>query len=91
MSDGNSDIVEKGFCYTTVAGEAPTLADARVIATSGGDDISATLTGLAHNTTYYIRAYATNDLFTGYSGVIEVTTELNENAPGIGDNVSPDM
>lgn len=91
VSDGNSDIVEKGFCYTTVAGEAPTLADARVIATSGGDDISAILTELAHNTTYYIRAYATNDLFTGYSGVIEVTTELDENAPGIGDNVSPDM
>ncbi len=88
IDNGGGDITEKGFCYTTDANVLPTTADNKAVATSTGDEISLTLTGLAESTTYYIRAYASNGSKTGYSGVVTVTTGAG-NQPGIDDNPSP--
>jgi hypothetical protein len=78
--EGNANIVtENGFCYSTT-NQTPTTADIFVT-----DTVSVAwqtkLTGLAPNTTYYIRAYAVNDTGTGYSSVFTFTTPANNAVP----------
>ena len=98
LSNGGAEIVEKGFCYTTDASVTPDTSSNKVVATNAGDDIALTLTGLAPETTYYIRAYASNGVRTGYSETIVVTTTSvpepdvpeTPGVPGIDDNVSPE-
>ena len=90
LDNGNAEITEKGFCYTTSASTAPTVDDSKAVDTATGDDITLTLTGLSANTVYYIRAYATNSSNrTGYSDTITVRTTAS-NVPSIDDNPSPD-
>lgn len=89
ISNGNSAITEKGFCYTTDDGNPPTTDDSKVTSYGSTDEISGTISGLVPNTVYYIRAYANNGYETGYSEVLAVKT-LN-NSPGIDDNPSPDL
>ena len=49
------------------------------------------LTGLAPVTTYYVRSYATNDVGTGYSNTVWMTTEPGDKVePGEGDNPTPE-
>ena len=72
FSDGGSAIIECGLCWGT--DQEPTIAGDHVVlgATTGG--FSAQMTGLSPNTTYYVRAYATNGAGTGYGEVLTFTT-----------------
>lgn len=73
ISDGGSTITECGVCWST-EGEPTVNGDhATANATTGAFTVS--LTELAQNTTYYIRAYATNEAGTGYGDVLTFTTE----------------
>lgn len=68
-------ITTRGVCWSTVPD--PTISDSK---TSDGSDIgtySSTLIGLTQNTTYYVRAYATNIAGTGYGNTISFTTQDN--------------
>lgn len=89
LDNGGGAITERGFCYTTDPNTTPTTEYNKVTASNEGNDISSTLTGLSPNTTYYIRAYASNASSTGYSETITVTTST-ANVPSIDDNPSPD-
>ena len=72
-SNGGADITAKGFCWSTQASPTIDLTTKTVI--SGTTDIfSSLLTGLIPNTTYYVRAYATNSAGTGYGDLIEFKT-----------------
>ncbi|RCR66228.1 kelch repeat-containing protein [Larkinella punicea] len=75
--NGGSAISQHGFVYSKTS-QTPTTADSKTElgATSGPFPLTITgkLTGLEANTTYYLRAYATNDKGTGYGTVAQVKT-----------------
>ena len=63
--NGNSDVIERGFEY----GTNPDNLTETIQSELGTNEFTATLTGLAPNTTYYYRAYATNSDDTGYGEI----------------------
>ena len=63
-SDGGTTVTTRGVCWSTAAG--PTISDHSVLSGSGTGGFTATITGLTENTTYYVRAYATNSAGTAY-------------------------
>ena len=67
-SDGGSVVTERGMCYST--NKNPTTSNSKVVTGSGTGTFNVTLTGLSPNKTYYIRAYATNNVGTGYGNEI---------------------
>jgi len=62
---------EQGFVYSTEI--QPTLEDTQV--NVNGINISTTIEGLTPNTTYYVRAFLTNNLGDFYGNEIDFTTE----------------
>lgn len=76
-SNGGATIIEKGIVYGTTAN--PTITNNKIIST-GGDNYSLVLSGLADNTTYYIRAFATNSKGTNYGDQQVLTTLKNYNS-----------
>jgi uncharacterized protein (TIGR02145 family) len=68
-SDGRSDVTVRGICWSTAPN--PTTADAFVAAGSGTGEFTGKLTGLSLNTTYYLRAYATNAVGTAYGNEVQ--------------------
>ncbi len=73
--DGNSTILAKGVCWST--SPAPTLADNFTENGLGTASFTSEITDLLENTTYYLRAYATNAEGTGYGEEITFTTEID--------------
>ena len=69
---GNSDILERGFCWST--NPNPTIEDTTLILGSGKGYFSGTIDGLEDGTTYYVRAYAKNTKEVGYGDEISFTT-----------------
>lgn len=74
VNAGGSAITARGFVYSTSTLN-PTLSDS--VSTEGGTTTGAftkTISGLASTTTYYIRAYATNAIGTGYGDAVTFVT-----------------
>lgn len=71
-SDGRSMITVSGVCYGTTTG--PTTSDLHTTDGSLGGNFESKITGLTPNTTYYIRAYATNKVGTAYGNEITAST-----------------
>jgi len=69
ISDTGEAITEKGVVWATAPN--PTVAGNKTTNGSGTESFSTTLTGLVAGTTYYVRAYATNNLGTGYGKEID--------------------
>ncbi|TCC96045.1 fibrobacter succinogenes major paralogous domain-containing protein [Pedobacter hiemivivus] len=73
--DGGSPVTAKGLVWNTTGN--PTLADQVIQSGSGIGAITGTLMGLSEDLTYYVRAYATNEIGTGYSPIeTSFTTKL---------------
>jgi len=70
--DGGSDILARGVCWGV--SNAPTIDDSKTVNGTGTGNFTSLLTELLPNTTYYLRAYATNILDTNYGGEIAFTT-----------------
>lgn len=79
--DGGHEISARGICYATH--QTPTLEDSVIIAGTGLGEFSVNMRNLTKSTTYYVRAYATNNIattfgaqkvFTTQSGVATLTT-----------------
>jgi len=69
---GSSSITQKGVCWST--GHNPTTANSKTTDGTGTGTFISNLTGLLSNTTYYIRAYATNIYGTTYGNELSFTT-----------------
>lgn len=63
-NDGGAEVTERGICWSTNAN--PTLSDSHVAAGTGTGAFTASMSGLEANTTYHVRAYATNEKGTAY-------------------------
>ncbi|MGZ3832472.1 MAG: NHL repeat-containing protein [Mucilaginibacter sp.] len=72
---GSSALTANGVCYSSTV-QTPTLADAvtKEPLIYYSYTFTSNLTGLTPNTTYYVRAYATNAFGTSYGAVVKFTT-----------------
>ncbi len=71
-----------GVCWSST-NQTPTTADSKTVDAATTKVWSSSLTGLTANTTYYVRAYATNSAGTGYGSVVKFTTRSTAVAPTI--------
>jgi len=72
-SDGGSPVTARGVVWALVAN--PTLEDSKTVDGEGTGAFTSNITGLTNNTTYYIRAYATNAVGTTYGQELTFKTE----------------
>ena len=72
-NDGGATITSKGVCWSNTT-SSPTIANSKTVDGSGIGSFTSSLSGLTANTTYYVRAYATNSAGTSYGSVISFTT-----------------
>ena len=81
-ADGRAKVIARGVCWSK--SEYPTVDDEHTENGSGLGEFKSQLTGLEANTTYYVRAYATNRVGTAYgeqltlsskTGLPQVTTD----------------
>lgn len=80
-SDGGAEVTERGICWSTNAN--PTVSDSHVASGSGIGSFTSTMSGLTANTTYHVRAYATNSVGTAYSSDREFTTLSGGGGSGV--------
>jgi len=71
-SGGGAPLIAKGVCWSTAAN--PTVADSHSDDGPGTGFYFSNITGLTANTTYYVRAYATNISGTSYGNQQSFTT-----------------
>ncbi len=74
-SDGGATVTARGVCWST--SQSPTIADNKTSDGTGAGSFTSAITELIANTTYYVRAYATNSKGTGYGSVMSFTTPEN--------------
>lgn len=72
-SEGNSNVTSRGVCWSTT--QNPVINNNRTIDGNGSGIYNSYLTGLEPNTTYYVRAYATNSSGTSYGEELIFTTD----------------
>ncbi len=72
-SDGGATITERGVVWST--SQNPTIAlSTKTSDGTGSGTFTSNISGLAANTTYYLKAYATNSVGTSYGNEITFTT-----------------
>jgi uncharacterized protein (TIGR02145 family) len=70
--EGSGTIITRGVCWSTAI--TPTLADSKTIDGSGAGTFTSNMSGLNATTIYYVRAYATNEVGTGYGMAMAFNT-----------------
>lgn len=71
-ANGSSAVTAKGVVWGLSAN--PTIANNKTVNGNEMGSFTSTLTGLVANTTYYVRAYATNSMGTAYGNQVSFTT-----------------
>ncbi len=74
INDGGSPVITYGVCWDTLTN--PTISDSITINGMGTGSFIDILNGLIPNTTYYVRAYATNSIGTAYGNEVQFTTSV---------------
>ncbi len=74
-NDGGATVTARGVCWSTTAN--PTTANSYTTDGSGTGSFTSNQSGLTQNTTYYVRAYATNSVGTAYGNEVSFTTLNN--------------
>ncbi len=70
--NGGTEVTERGVCWSTHTG--PAVTDSKTTNGPGSGIFSSNITGLTGNTRYYVRAYATNSIGTGYGQEVSFTS-----------------
>ena len=71
-SDGGATITARGICYSTTTN--PTTSNSIVNNGSGSGNFISNMNGLIGLTTYYVKAFATNNIGTAYGNQLSFTT-----------------
>ena len=71
-TDNGSTVIAKGVCWST--SQNPTISDNKTEDGNGTGNFTSTLSDLAPQTTYYVRAYVTNEAGTSYGEEMSFTT-----------------
>ena len=79
-SDGGSNITSRGVCWSI--NQNPTISNSKTTDGAGIGSFTSIITGLSDNTTYYVRAYATNSAGTAYGSNVSFKTEVKLFTPG---------
>ena len=74
-SSGGATVTERGICWST--GHNPTTNSSHTSSGTGTGSFTVSMTGLTANTTYYVRAYANNNVGTAYGNEVSFTTLNN--------------
>ena len=82
---GGSMISARGVCWSTNMN--PTIEDSKTINGSGSGVFISKIINLTSNTTYYVRAYATNNSGTAYGSEMSFTTQQDSIVTDIDGNV----
>lgn len=102
ISDGGSSVTERGICWST--DPAPSITGNKTSDGTGTGSYSGHMTDLSPNTTYYVRAYASNSAGTDYGDTISFSTvpvqlpvlttsivsDISETTATCGGNISSD-
>ena len=72
-SDGGASVTARGVCWSTSSNS--TIANSKTTDGGGTGTFTSSITGLSTNTTYYVRAYATNSVGTAYGNEVSFTTD----------------
>jgi uncharacterized protein (TIGR02145 family) len=86
-NDGAASITERGVVFATTAN--PTISNFKIAAGTGTGNFTVTLSPLASQTTYYIRAYATNSHGTAYGNQVQFNAASANTVTDIDGNVYP--
>jgi uncharacterized protein (TIGR02145 family) len=70
--DGGSAVISKGVCWHT--SDSPVVSNSKTIESGGSGPFTSNISQLSPNITYYIRAYATNNVGTGYGRTVSFKT-----------------
>jgi uncharacterized protein (TIGR02145 family) len=81
-ADNGGSVTTRGVCWSTVTN--PTTADSKTIDGTDKGSFVSNLTGLVGNTTYYVRAYATNSAGTSYGNESHFKTFAVQDIEGNG-------
>jgi uncharacterized protein (TIGR02145 family) len=71
-TDGGGTVTARGLCWST--SQNPTISDSHSSDGSGTGTFTSHLMYMMPNTTYYVRAYATNSMGTAYGNQVDFTT-----------------
>ncbi len=81
-TDGGSAVTARGVCWST--SQNPTTSNSKTTNGTGLGTYTSNITGLSPNTTYYVRAYATNSEGTAYGKDQRSFKTQQEQDPGDG-------
>ena len=71
-NDGGDNVLSRGICWGTSIN--PTTSNSKTIDGNGIGSFTSSMTGLSGSTTYFVRAYATNNVGTYYGNQVSFTT-----------------
>jgi uncharacterized protein (TIGR02145 family) len=84
-NDGGATVTERGIVYATTAN--PTITNFKITSGTGTGTFTATLSPLASQTTYYVRAYATNSFGTAYGNQVQFNAASANTVTDVDGNV----
>ena len=74
-NQGSSAVTARGVCWST--NPSPTIGNSKTSNGTGTGSFTSAITGLTANTTYYVRAYATNSTGTAYGNEVSFKAANN--------------
>ena len=72
-TEGETAVTQRGICYGL--NQTPTVTDTKSLNGAGPGGFTCGMSGLTSNTVYYVRAFATNSVGTGYGSILSFTTQ----------------